>query len=101
MVQICLLAVFVFILVGCAADSDNQIYLPDYSDPIGSYDTESVLTPEGNKSEELSEDVQGETTEDGFAVKFKKYPPLPQYTAHPILPKFQKNLPASYQLLLP
>lgn len=71
--MICFLSVFVFLLVGCASDTAEHTSLPDYSDPIGSYDTESVLTPEGNKSEEPSDMVQGETTEDGFTVKFKKY----------------------------
>lgn len=71
--MICFLTVLTLLLVGCAADSAEQTSLPDYSDPIGSYDTESLLTPEGNKSEEPSDNVQEETTEDGFAVKYKKY----------------------------
>lgn len=67
-----LVLLLALLLVGCAEEQQPTVSLPDYSDPIASYDTESYLNPDHESSKEETS-VGGESDQNGFSVKFKKY----------------------------
>lgn len=67
-----LVLLLALLLVGCVEEQQPTVSLPDYSDPIASYDTESYLNPDHEGSMEETS-VGGESNQNGFSVKYKKY----------------------------
>lgn len=74
----CILLLVLILLCGCVNDTPKEDSLPEYSDPIGEYDTVSTVMPEDGESSDNTEvsgieGSQTEQTENGFSVKYKKY----------------------------